>query len=141
MRRLCPSRNGRQRHILIKKLRAEGGLIVFQTFTTILFKLLYTHWFVLFGGLCNPICVEHFSFTVYCARTKTRDTGQLFADSFHLLRPLFTLLTYPVPGSLDKKGGRRCLLLLNKRCPLLLPFLPNKPSTALNLRYLLHTII
>jgi hypothetical protein len=35
-----------------------------------------------------------------------------------------------VPGSLDKKGGRRCNLLLNKRWNPLPPFLFNKPGTA-----------
>jgi hypothetical protein len=31
-----------------------------------------------------------------------------------------------VPGSLDKKGGRRCQLLLNKRWLLLPPLLANE---------------
>jgi hypothetical protein len=37
----------------------------------------------------------------------------------------------PVPGSLDKKGERRCHLLLNKRWNLLPHFLSNEPGTVL----------
>jgi hypothetical protein len=33
-----------------------------------------------------------------------------------------------VHGSLNKKGRRRCHLLLNKRCPLLPPFWSNEPG-------------
>jgi hypothetical protein len=36
----------------------------------------------------------------------------------------------PVPGSLDKKGGRRCQLLLNKRWHLLPPFSFNEPGSG-----------
>jgi hypothetical protein len=36
-----------------------------------------------------------------------------------------------VPGSLDKKGGRRCHLLLNKRWNLLPSFLFNEPGADL----------
>jgi hypothetical protein len=32
-----------------------------------------------------------------------------------------------VPGLLDKKGGRKCNLLLNKRWNLLTPYLVNEP--------------
>jgi hypothetical protein len=38
---------------------------------------------------------------------------------------------YPVPGSLDKKGGRRCHLLHNKRWHLLPLLLSNEPGTGL----------
>jgi hypothetical protein len=34
----------------------------------------------------------------------------------------------PVSGSLDKKGGRRCHLLLNKDGIIFLPFLANEPG-------------
>jgi hypothetical protein len=37
---------------------------------------------------------------------------------------------YTVPGLLDKKGGRRCHLLLNKRCYRLPPFLSNETGTV-----------
>jgi hypothetical protein len=36
----------------------------------------------------------------------------------------------PVPGLLDKKGGRRCHLLLNKRLHLLPSFLSDEPGTG-----------
>jgi hypothetical protein len=38
-----------------------------------------------------------------------------------------------VTGSLNKKGGRRCNLLLNKRWNLLPSFLSNEPGTDLQL--------
>jgi hypothetical protein len=37
---------------------------------------------------------------------------------------------HPVPGSLNKKEGRRCNLLLNKRWNLLPSFLSNEPGTV-----------
>jgi hypothetical protein len=41
-----------------------------------------------------------------------------------------------VPGSLDKKGGRRCHLLLNKRCHLPPTFLSKEPGTVFCFLYL-----
>jgi hypothetical protein len=38
--------------------------------------------------------------------------------------------TKPVPGLLDKKVGRRCHLLLNKRWHLLFPVLSDEPRTG-----------
>jgi hypothetical protein len=40
------------------------------------------------------------------------------------------IVQYTVPGSLNKKGGRRCNLLLNKRWNLLPSFLSNEPGTC-----------
>jgi hypothetical protein len=37
---------------------------------------------------------------------------------------------WPVPGSLDKKGGRRCHLLFNKRWTFIPSFLFNEPGTG-----------
>jgi hypothetical protein len=45
-----------------------------------------------------------------------------------------------VPGSLDKKEGRRCHLLLRKRWHLLPPFLPNKPGTDIGRAFYLTTV-
>jgi hypothetical protein len=41
-----------------------------------------------------------------------------------------------VPGSLNKKGGRRFHLSLSKRLHLLPPFLSNEPVTVLYMQYI-----
>jgi hypothetical protein len=50
-------------------------------------------------------------------------------ESTHFLAVYRQLCT--VPGSLDIKGGRRCNLMLNKRCNLLSPCLYNESGTVL----------
>jgi hypothetical protein len=44
-----------------------------------------------------------------------------------------------VPGSLDKKGGRRFFILLSKRLHLLQPFLFNKPVTGLTAFFCMYS--
>jgi hypothetical protein len=78
------------------------------------------------GGRFNLICIFQYFL--------------IFSSHFHLflfypyctffLPSLASFIWFPVPGSLNKKGGRRFHLLISKRLHLLPPFLSNEPGTV-----------